>query len=51
MRIVSCGGAVPADLPIQFSTKFDLVINATTAEALGLVVPPPYLLVDAELIE
>lgn len=43
-------GAVPADLPIQFSTKFDLVINAITAEALGLTIPP-HLLVDAELIE
>jgi putative ABC transport system substrate-binding protein len=43
-------GATPADLPIQFSTRFDLVINAATAEALGLTVPPD-LLVDAELIE
>jgi putative ABC transport system substrate-binding protein len=43
-------GAVPADLPIQFSTRFDLTINAATAEALGLVVPP-HLLLDAELIE
>lgn len=43
-------GATPADLPIQFSTKFDLVINAATAEALGLAVPPS-LMVDAELID
>jgi putative tryptophan/tyrosine transport system substrate-binding protein len=43
-------GASPADLPIQFPTKFDLVINAATADALGLIVPPD-LLVDAELIE
>jgi putative ABC transport system substrate-binding protein len=43
-------GAAPADLPVQFSTKFDLVINSITAEALGLTVPP-HLLVDAELIE
>jgi putative ABC transport system substrate-binding protein len=42
-------GATPADLPIQFSTKFDLVINSVTADALGLIVPPD-LLVDAELI-
>jgi putative ABC transport system substrate-binding protein len=43
-------GAVPADLPIQFSTKFDLAINAVAADALGLTIPP-HLLVDAELIE
>jgi putative ABC transport system substrate-binding protein len=43
-------GAVPADLPIQFSTKFDLVINAATAEALNLAIPQD-LLLDAEIIE
>src|SRR6185437_77388 len=43
-------GAAPADLPIQFSTRFDLVINTATADALGLTVPPE-LLVDAELIQ
>lgn len=43
-------GANPADLPIQFSTRFDLVINAATADALGLNVPPN-LMVDSEFIE
>jgi putative ABC transport system substrate-binding protein len=43
-------GAVPADLPVQFSTKFDLVINEATADALGLTIPPS-LLLDAETIE
>lgn len=43
-------GATPADLPIQFSTKFDLVINAATAEALNLVIPQS-LLLDAEVVE
>jgi putative ABC transport system substrate-binding protein len=43
-------GAAPADLPIQFSTKFELVINTATADALDLTVPPD-LLVDAELVE
>ena len=44
-------GAVSANLlPIQFSTKFDLVINTATAEALNLVIPQDPLL-DAELIE
>ena len=43
-------GATPADLPIQFSTKFDLVINERTAQALGLTIPQD-LLLDAELVE
>jgi putative ABC transport system substrate-binding protein len=43
-------GATPADLPIQFSTRFDLVINAATAESLNLVIPQN-LLLDAEVIE
>ena len=43
-------GAVTADLPVQFSTRFDLVVNSAAADALGLTIPPQ-LLVDAELIE
>jgi putative ABC transport system substrate-binding protein len=44
-------GSKPSDLPIQFPTKYELIVNLSAAKAIGLTIPEAFLLNADEIVQ